>query len=85
MFDYLFDDATHPKVFLINCRLTERQLTSGLGFFSFGIRKGKTFDLFDRRNTKICCIELLPPCYGLQRDIVVTLSDEKFTVLETYA
>jgi hypothetical protein len=85
MYDYLADDLVSPKVLLVNCRLTDNQLTAGLGFFSMGIRKEKTFDLFDRRGEKVCCIGLPKAGYQLPRDIALALNDEVFNVLEIYA
>jgi len=84
MFDYLSDDQTAPKVLLVNCRLTESQLTAGLGFFSMGIRRERPFDLFDQRGVKVCRIELPRAGYMLPRDIVLALSEEIFTVQEIY-
>ena len=85
MFDYLSDDLVSPKVLLVNCRLTENQLTAGLGFFSMGIRKEKTFDLYDQRGVKVCCIELPRAGYQLPRDIALALNDEVFNVISNYA
>jgi hypothetical protein len=84
MFDYLSDDEKSPKVLLVNCRLTDNQLTAGLGFFSMGIRKDKAFDLFDQRGVKVCRIELPRAGYMLPRDVALALSEEIFNVQEIY-
>jgi hypothetical protein len=85
MYDYLADNLEKPKVLLINCRLINNSLTAGLGFISMGIRPDRCFDLVDRRGEKVCQIELPKAGYNLPRDVALSLSEEQFKVLETYA
>jgi hypothetical protein len=79
-FDYLSDDLSKPKIFLINCKVNKKYLEVQMGYLRqmMGI---KPLILKDKRGVSICLLEL-EGIEFLKIDFIIT--ETKIAIKENY-
>ena len=84
--DYLIDNFVNQErsnILLLDSHYEKKTLKSSFGFIGMGIRK-KDVVLYDSIGDKIVKVRLPSLALRLQKDVVTTLEDVVFEVIERY-
>lgn len=73
-FDYLVDDPSNPRVFLINCKVSLKYVEIQMGYLR-KIIGNKPIILQDKRGIKICKLVLDKDIRFLTQDLIVAEKD----------
>lgn len=73
-FDYLVDEPSNPRMFLINCKVCLKYVEIQMGYLRMMIGNSPII-LQDKRGIKICKLELSKDIRFLTRDLIVAEKD----------
>jgi hypothetical protein len=73
-FDYLLDDRSKPKIFLINCKVNKKYLEVQMGYLRQMIGDNPLI-LRDKRDILICELDVPSTIKFLTRDLIITEKD----------